>query len=227
MRALTKRPPTRASARQRPSSSLVDEAYERIKHLITTCRIRPGDAVNESEIAASLGIGRTPVHQAFDRLMVEGLVDVIPRKGILVKPVSLDEVMQIIEVRLMLECACVQLAAERATAAELDHLGAILRRAEAVLATRDTEQLMLLDREFHGRIADASRNPILGEVLGRLHDRSLRFWAISLNTPGHHQSTHEQHLAILGAIRDRDPAAAERSMRSHIEAFRRNLMHVI
>ena len=83
--------------------SLRDAAYEAIKHRIITCAFRPGEYINEAYVSAVLGIGRTPVHQAIDRLMLEGMLDVIPRKGVIVKPVSLDEIMQIVEVRLLNE----------------------------------------------------------------------------------------------------------------------------
>lgn len=223
---------TRAAAPRRPASreatsSLLDTAYEQIKHRITICAFRPGDYLNEAEISTMLSIGRTPVHQALDRLMVEGLVQVMPRKGIIVKPVSLDEVLQTIEVRFLNESYCVRLAADRASTDEIDELTSILDRAQKELATRDSERLMRLDREFHGALARSARNPVLTELLGRLHDRSLRFWILSLNTPGHHLSVQEQHLAILAAIRDRDPEGAEQAMRAHIEAFRRNLLQTL
>jgi GntR family transcriptional regulator, rspAB operon transcriptional repressor len=218
--------PRRSAARE-ATSSLLDTAYEQIKHRITICTFRPGDYLNEAEISTMLGIGRTPVHQALDRLMVEGLVQVMPRKGIIVKPVSLDEVLQTIEVRLLNESYCVRLAADRASTDEIDELTSILDRAQKELATRDSERLMRLDREFHGALARSARNPVLTDLLGRLHDRSLRFWILSLNTPGHHLSVQEQHLAILAAIRDRDPDGAEQAMRAHIEAFRRNLMQTL
>jgi GntR family transcriptional regulator, rspAB operon transcriptional repressor len=204
--------------------SLRDTAYELIKHRITTCAYKPGEYLNEALVSASLGIGRTPVHQAIDRLMVEGLVEVIPRKGVIVKPISLDEVMQIIEVRLLNECYGVRLAATHANRSEIDQLVDVLARSQEAMAARNNEQMMMLDREFHGVLAQASRNDVLGEQLGRLHDRSLRFWIISLNAPGHLQTVYEEHQAILTAIRDHDADAAEQAMRLHIEDFRRNIL---
>src|SRR6478672_2854970 len=94
---------SRAAARGDAPASLRDEAYGAIKHRIITCEFRPGEYVNELQLSALLKIGRTPVHQALDRLMVEGMVEVIPRKGVIVRPVSLNEVLQIIEVRLINE----------------------------------------------------------------------------------------------------------------------------
>jgi DNA-binding GntR family transcriptional regulator len=209
------------------ASSLRDAAYGEIKHRITTCAFKPGEYLNEAWLSAMLGIGRTPVHQAIDRLMLEGMVDVMPRKGVIVKPVSLDEIMQIIEVRLLNESYCVRLAAERADDDEIRHLADVIARADQWMRMRNSEQMMLLDREFHGALARSSKNIVLGDLLGKLHDRSLRFWFLSLTAPGHHASVQEQHLAILKAIRARDPDAAERAMRDHIEAFRRNVAHYI
>jgi DNA-binding GntR family transcriptional regulator len=204
--------------------SLRDIAYDLIKHRITTCAYKPGEYLNEALVSTTLGIGRTPVHQAIDRLKVEGLVEVMPRKGIIVKPISLDEVMQIIEVRLLNECYGVRLAATRANQTEKDQLASVLARSKEGMASRDNEQMMMLDREFHGILAQASRNDVLGEQLGRLHDRSLRFWIISLNAPGHLQKVYEEHEAIMTAICDHDADAAEQAMRLHIEDFRRNIM---
>lgn len=203
--------------------SLRDAAYEAIKHRIITCAFKPGEYINEAYVSAMLGIGRTPVHQAIDRLMLEGMVDVIPRKGVIVKPVSLDEIMQIVEVRMLNECYGVRLAAERAEQDEIGHLTDVLGRAAQWIDARKSEPLMLLDREFHGVLARASKNGILADNLAKLHDRSLRFWFISLNRPGHHASVQAQHEAILAAIRDRDPSGAEQAMRAHVEAFRENI----
>lgn len=94
--------------------SLRDTAYEAIKQRIIMCVFRPGEALSEAQVAASLGLGRTPVRQAFDRLMRDGLVEVLPRKGIIVRPITQDEVRDMVEVRLLNESFCARLAAERA-----------------------------------------------------------------------------------------------------------------
>lgn len=209
------------------AQSLRDAAYEAIKHRIITCAFRPGEYLNEAFVSASLGIGRTPVHQAIDRLMLEGMVEVMPRKGVIVKPVSLDEIMQIVDVRLINEIHGIRLAAERAEQDEIKHLNDILARASQWIEARNSEQLMLLDREFHNVLALASKNHVLADTLSKLHDRSLRFWFMSLNRPGHHAHVHQQHEDILAAIRNHDANGAEQAMRSHIEEFRNNLTRSI
>ena len=211
--------PRRADA----SQSLRDSAYEAIKLRIITCAFKPGEYINELQLSALLKIGRTPVHQALDRLMLEGMVEVIPRKGVIVKPVSLNEVLQIIEVRLINECYCARLAAERANDADIAEMDDVLKRTTHWTSMRNVANMMLLDREFHLLVARAAKNDVVAELLRTLHERSLRFWFISLNEPKQYESVHEQHEAILQAIRRRDPNKAEAEMRRHIELFRVNV----
>jgi DNA-binding GntR family transcriptional regulator len=203
--------------------SLRDRAYDTIKHQIITCAFRPGEYINELQLSALLKIGRTPVHQALDRLMVEGMVEVIPRKGVIVKPVSLNEVLQIIEVRLINEPFGARLAAEKASDADLADIADVLDRAKHWVSVRNVEKMMLLDREFHLLIARAAKNEVLIELLRNLHERSLRFWFISLNAPTQHETVQKEHSAIFAAIRRSDPNNAEAAMRQHIESFRVNV----
>lgn len=202
---------------------LRDLAYDEIKARIITCALKPGEYINEAAVCAMTGFGRTPVHQAIDRLCVEGLVDVIPRKGAIVKPMSFDEIMQIVEARGANEALGVRLAAQRAQPDEIARLRAILTDAEAALADGQADILMRLDRDFHGVIARASRNAVLADILSKLHDRSLRVWFVSLNSPGRNRLVHEEHAAICEAIARHDPDAAEAAMRAHVESFRNHL----
>ena len=213
----------REPALSRATASLRDAAYEAIKHRIITCAFRPGEYINELQLSALLNIGRTPVHQALDRLMVEGMVEVIPRKGVIVKPVSLNEVLQIIEVRLINEPLGARLAAEHASDADLTEMADVLKRAKHWASLRNVENLMLLDREFHLLIAKAAKNDVLTELLRSLHERSLRFWFISLNAPTQYQLVQDEHATILEAIRQRDADKADAAMRRHIESFRKNV----
>jgi DNA-binding GntR family transcriptional regulator len=212
-----------APARTGAATSLRDRAYDTIKHRIITCAFRPGEYINELQLSALLKIGRTPVHQALDRLMIEGMVEVIPRKGVIVKPVSLNEVLQIIEVRLINEPYGARLAAEKGSDADLADIANVLDRTRDSVPVRDVEKLMLLDREFHLLIARAAKNEVLIDLLRNLHERSLRFWFISLNAPTQHETVQKEHSAIFAAIRRRDPDGAEAAMRQHIESFRTNV----
>ena len=209
------------------AASLRDAAYDAIKHRIITCEFRPGEYINELQLSSTLKIGRTPVHQALDRLMIEGMVDVIPRKGVIVRPVSLNEVLQIIETRLVNETYCSRLAAERANNFDISELADVLKRTKHWASMRNIENMMLLDREFHLLVARAAKNDVLTELLRSLHERSLRFWFISLNAPAQYESVHDQHDAIFAAILQRDPDKSEAAMRAHIESFRANVSQLL
>lgn len=204
------------------TESLKDQAYEAIKYRIISCAFKPGQELSENAVAVLLKIGRTPVHQAFDRLGVEGLVDVQPRKGVVVRPINLDEVIEIIEVRLLNETFAVRLAAERASSAEIMAIRDVLARAKD--AAGKVEVMMLLDRDFHRLIARAAHNTVLADLLLKLHERSLRLWFISLAAPHHQGSVNDQHHKIFQAISQRDVEAAEKAMRLHIDSFRRNVL---
>jgi GntR family transcriptional regulator, rspAB operon transcriptional repressor len=208
---------------QETSASLRDAAYEAVKHRIITCVYKPGDYLNEAYVSTSIGIGRTPVHQAIDRLTQDGLLEVIPRKGIIVKPISLEEVVQITEVRRVNETFCVKLAAEHADNVDLAALGDILNRADAWTEVRNIEQMMLLDREFHMTLAKAAKNTVLANILKNLHERSLRFWFISLTAHDHHREVQREHRMIFDTIKRRDADAAAQAMLTHIDSFRRNV----
>lgn len=212
-----------ASRRRLPRVSLRDRAYEAIKERIITCQFQPGECINEASVSALLGLGRTPVHQAIDRLMLEDMVDVIPRKGVIVKPVILQDVMQMIEVRMVNETQCARLAATRAEQGHIEQMSAVLGKARRAIDKQDVHSLMELDREFHLLLASASKNFELAEIIRRLNERSLRFWFISFTTPDHHHSFQRQHEALFEAVRKHDADAAEAAMRVHIEAFRKSV----
>lgn len=221
--APSKKTVDRASRALKPRLSLREQAYEAIKDRIITCQFEPGECINEASVSALLGFGRTPVHQAIDRLMLEEMVDVIPRKGVIVKPVILQDVMQMIEVRMVNETQCARLAATRAEQSHIEGMSAVLAKARRAIGRQDVRGLMELDREFHLSLASAAKNSELAEIIRRLNERSLRFWFISFTTRDHHQSFQRQHEALFEAVRSHDANAAEVAMRAHIEAFRKSV----
>lgn len=206
-----------------PALPLHQQAYEKLKHRIITMAFRPGEYLNEAQVCKTLGIGRTPIHQALNRLMLEGMVEVIPRKGVIVKAVSLNDVMEIIEVRLVNETHCARLAASRAEDSDIAALERVLAESEKAVEAADIERQMMLDRQFHSLLAKAAKNDVLAGLMQNLHEQSLRFWFISLRDRAHHIAVQNEHRAILAAVKAHDPDAAGNAVRQHIESFRRNV----
>lgn len=199
--------------------SLNEHAYREIKRLILRLKLKPGDYLNEAKLSETLGIGRTPVNRAVHRLSFEGLIQILPRKGLLVQPLSFDEVADLIDVRRLNEPYCARCAAEHIDAAELEALTGLLLRAAQAVDRRDIDTVVDLDRTFHQILSRASRNKVLHEMLMQLHDRSQRFWTVSLSDVRHLEEIVPEHTAIIEALRRRDAAGAATAMEAHIESF--------
>jgi len=211
---------TRKSGERGATPSLAQQAYDELKLRIISLEYRPGAALAEARIAQDLGIGRMPVREAIARLALEDMLEVLPRKGVVVRPVSLEEARANIEARLVNEPAITRMAVERASEQDIAEIAAALQGVPELIRRRDIKQLMLADWRFHGLIARAARNPFLESILGRLHERSLRFWFISLSDPRHLAQVQEEHLAIVAAFQRRDARAAEAAVTAHIKSFR-------
>lgn len=218
-------PETPVRARQRSEEpSRNAKAYETLKDGLTTLVYKPGDYLNTAALMSDLQLGRTPLNHALHRLATEGLVQIIPRKGVMVAPLSIDDALHLIDVRLVNETLCARLAATRITATALQKLQAAARRFDAAVARRNVAQMMSCDRMFHEQIADASGNPVLVEVLRVLHARSQRFWAISLSAEGHVSEVSEEHQKIIAALTKGDGELAAQTLTEHIESFRGSLL---
>ena len=217
--------PRRPAARSRGTAvSLNEVAYGRLKDALVTLVYKPGEYLNTAQVMARFDLGRTPINQALHRLSAEGLVQIIPRKGAMAAPLSIDDALDLIDVRLANEELCLRLSAAAITAAELRQLGAIAAEFEKAAAKPQSAALTNADRRFHELIAESSRNAILQDILNVLHARSQRFWAISLSTMGHVDEVIAEHRAILAALQAHDGEAAAKAVREHILSFRASLM---
>lgn len=206
---------------------LREQAYQEIKQRILTCEFSPGEFLNESYLQDELSLGRSPINQALHRLAVEGLVMIYPRKGVMVSQLSLNEVIEMIEVRLVNECMSVKLATERAQLSEIEAMREILAETPLAIENRDLTKLMKIDLRFHTAISAASRNKVLSEILISLHERQARFWFLSLSAKPQMTRAYEEHLEIVEAIASRDIQRAEEAMTKHIETFRKNIVATI
>jgi DNA-binding GntR family transcriptional regulator len=198
---------------------MAEEAYRTLKWKILSLELEPGSFLNELELTAATGLGRTPVHQALHRLQFDGLVEIRPRKGILVRKWSPQQIDHLIEARKPVEAAIVRLAAERATEKEIEAAGRLLATGRRLIRKSDRDGLLQLDQAFHRSLALASRNPVLAEVLESLHQRSTLLWFIPIADRPEYEAVQSQHEAILAAVRARDTAAAAAAMEAHLDGF--------
>ncbi|MEG3134261.1 GntR family transcriptional regulator [Rouxiella sp. T17] len=218
-----------AESQQRPVSdesglSLNEQAYRRFKQALVTLSYKPGDYLNTAQVMNDLSMGRTPINQAIHRLSNEGLLQIIPRKGVMVSPLSIDDALELIEVRLANEVLCMKLASPRVSPQDIDELEAINRQIALASELRDRNQMMLLDNQFHQRLAQVAGNKMLMDILSVLHAQAQRFWASSLSKEGHMQEVIEEHRAIINALAVQDAKAAAEAAEIHILSFRNALL---
>lgn len=198
--------------------SATERAYAFAKDAILTRRYAGGELVSEGDIAAGVGVSRTPVREALLRLQSEGLVRLYPKRGALIVPVSQEEIDDVVETRRLVEGH----TAERAAAAAADVRGPLAERLAGLLGTMraelegDRRAFVDADRRFHKEIVAASGNAILAGLYDALRDRQLRMMEEGTRTVERMRRSVEEHEAILEAVRSGDPAAAREAVSVHL-----------
>lgn len=161
----------------KPSSdnqSLAGQAYRLLEEQLVTLRLMPGELIAEKDLMDKAGIGRTPVREAIQRLSAEGLLQVLPRKGLMVTPLRRSDLGQIIEARRVLERLLVVKAAERATSDQRQALAVLAARIEA--ADDDLEGFFRLDQHLNDLLDEACNNRFLVKALTAMHSQCRRLW---------------------------------------------------
>jgi len=208
-----------------PGISLTQRAYGEIKRRVITLSFKPGEFLTEPIICKLLGIGRTPVHEALHLLKLEGLVEIIPRKGIFIRPDSLNDVISLLEARMIVEPQCVALAAERAKASHVAALDAVLVETRRAIEQGDRLVFMSLDSRFHDALVDAAANPVLGDVMRLLHQRASRIWHLQVWSDDDLKLTRLEHEAIFKAVKRGDREAATNAAQIHLTSLKRRILN--
>lgn len=209
------------------TATLTDQAYLQLEELITTLQLKPGAFLSEFALADRLGIGRTPIREALQRLARDGLVVVIPRRGVLVSEINLKTQLRLLETRRVLEALLARLAAERADAEERGTFAAIAQAMRAAAQESDDIAFMRLDREFNALVAAAANNEFAVRCIGTMSSLSRRFWYQHYKEVGDLALSARLHADVADAIAARDPeGAVEASDRlmNYIESFARKTL---
>jgi DNA-binding GntR family transcriptional regulator len=207
--------------------SLSDRAYYGIRELIVSLELAPGSPVSERELMERLGLGRTPVREALRALAQEKLVEVYPRRGIVVSPVDVGDLASLSEVRITLESFAARLAAERANADERDVARSLLAELADVADSHDERALIELDQRIHRHVYRCAHNPFVESTLNEYYTLTLRIWFLALDRVARLDDAVTEHRELLEAIYDGDARRAEEVMRRHIEGFERAIRAVL
>ncbi len=199
--------------------SLSQQAYEAIKRKIVSLELPPGALIDEAALREELGIGRTPIREALQRLALEKLVVILPRRGTFVSDVRLSDLQRLAEVRLTLEGLAMRLAAQRGTEQHWQEMEEALAQAPWDETDTDNEVWIAIDQKCHEIIYEATANPYLQDILAMLYALSLRLWYFALAEIGDMRQAIREHEHILHALREGDGDRAAQLMQRHILAF--------
>ncbi len=206
------------------SETLTDRAYRLVEELIVTLALPPETILSEQSLAARIGIGRTPIREALQRLARDGLVVILPRRGILVSQINLKTQMRLLEVRRELERLMARGAAERAMPEETASFATISRGMRRAASENDDLTFMRLDRQFNELVSQAARNEFASRAMGLMHGLSRRFWYQHYRESGDLPLSARLHAEVADAIAERNPEAAAKAsdrLIDYIESFTR------
>lgn len=193
-------------------------AYRRLLEDIGNGHLAPGARLRETELAERFGISRTPIREAIRQLEADGLVVHMPRQGATIRVLDYSEVMELYEMRAVLEGTAARLAARAASDLELDELETL--NAELAQAS-DVRTAYELNRQFHMTLLDAAKNRYLIKSVNALQKTLLIIGTSTLAEADRAQQAVKEHADLLVALKARDGVRAEELMRAHIEAAHR------
>lgn len=219
--------PARAGEPDARGRSLTDQAYRQLEELIVTLELAPGSVLSEGSLAKRLNIGRTPIREALQRLGQEGLVAILPRRGILVAEINIERQLKVIEVRRELERFIARAACRRASDEECRELAEIADGMDAAARENDDISFMRLDRQLNQRLSQAAYNEFATKAIGLTQGLSRRFWYLHYKQVGDLPRCARLHAEQARAVAERESdRAAEATERliDYVEDFTRTTL---
>lgn len=201
-----------------------DRVENELRHLILRLELEPGLAVSEATLIKRYHWGRTPLREAFQRLAEQSLLQIIPRHGVVITPLSVFDFIEMMDAMGMVIGPAASLACKNLTDEEISHLEQMTSQAEAAAASKEYATVTDLDYEFHRILAQATDNRYLSGYLLRLHQAATRFNYAAWKRDNSVEPSLLEHRRILESLRQRDPAQSKARMLEHIENARQRVM---
>ena len=200
--------------RPRPRESHAERLYSAIKDMAIAYRIKPGERLNEVELARQLGGSRTPLREALNRLAAEGFLTFRRSQGFFCREFKPREIHELYQLRRIIELAAARLVCEQASDGELDELARFLDQTGPEQRNRTSADLVALDEQFHRSLMAMARNDEMMRVLDNINARIKFFRWVDMDT--RRATTQGEHRDILAAIQAREPDLAAERMGQHI-----------
>src|SRR4051812_35600570 len=197
-------------------NGIAEQVADSLRLQIVSGRLPPGARIVEADLAAELGISRTPVREAMARLADERLVEVMPQFGSFVAPISFEAVSEAQFIREHLECALIRETAEKIDEAGLSGLRDLLERQRRAAARNNAAEFYELDEAMHARFAELAGRPGVGRLIQQKKVHLDRDRHVSYRRPDHLLELVDQHERVVDALEARDPDRAEEALRSHL-----------
>ena len=188
--------------------TLNEKAYRRIEELIVTLQLAPGSVVSEASLSTLIGIGTTPIREALQRLSREHLVQILPRRGVVVTQIDLRRQLLVLETRRELDRLIARLAARRATPAERQGMATIAGQMAQAVKAGAVRDFLQCDAELNALAAQAARNEIAAQTVASLHAVSRRFWFFHQAVWPGTERTMQLHVSLAEALASGDEAAS-------------------
>jgi len=195
--------------------SMQDIVFQTLRDEILTGKLRPGRSLSTLSLAKRLGVSRTPVREALNRLISIGLVENASYRGCSVRKLSVEEVVEVYYIRAALAGVCARLATKRITEAQKKKLIVLCEKMEKDRPGEDLKAMLHQNFEFHNIIFKAAHSPSIEAMALQYYHQSEQFRVLSLELPGRFEEACREHRGILQAILDGDAERAERCSREH------------
>ncbi len=209
------------------SVSAAETAYRKLRDLIISGTLRPGEIVNEQELAEQLGMGRTPVREAVQRLAWQRVVTIFPRRGLAVAKLGFDDILAIFEARETVEARLAELAATRRTSVDVEALQCAGKAVQDSAESGEYATFLSEDQALHLAIARAARSPFLESSADHLLMLSSWMWHHHFGLHGPQRTNQFRHEEIIRAIIAQDAPAAAKAMSEHIRQSRHLIRSVV
>lgn len=207
---------SRNNAISRTGNSFADQAERALRDQILHGAFPPGGRLNEVEIATDLGVSRGPIREAMQRLARDGLVVLQPHRGAFVRRLSADEVRNLFEVRITLECKVAALAAQRLTATQQAQVEELRSGMAAQDENVDPDDQFQGTHDIHALLAAASDNDALAAHVATVNRELLLLRTQSGQTQARAHAAIDEHAELIAAVLSRDPDAASSAMEAHL-----------
>ncbi len=199
---------------------VTDWVYEELKAAIVQLRLAPGSPLREGTLAEQLGVSKTPIREALTRLEQDGLVETTSFKGAVVTGYSRQDLIELYELRELLENAAARAAAESMSEQDRAHLDRICLHSRRLKSGKDAAKLAALISEFDTILFDQVKNTRIRALIENLRAHLTRIGQLTAEIPGRIEASVDEHFKIVEAIAARDPDLAEQHMRDHIRSVR-------